>query len=180
VTDKPLARVGAVFIDVTDLVEFLQRQESVSGVQRVVAETVPLLLVQLGEHSRQLVIVDRHRGEFVNLETQEVETLIIQGARATSQVSKRSELASQAQRTIERAQSAPVVNLGRGDILVFLGALWINDALMLAARDAQAKGVKLIDLLYDLTPVMQTGHTAKRHSPRPVYRFRLNRQGGNP
>jgi glycosyltransferase involved in cell wall biosynthesis len=158
-----LVRAGAIFFDVTDLVEFLQRQESVSGVQRVVAETVPLLidqLDQLGEHSHHLVILDRHRGEFVELDQQETEVLVIQGARATSKVTNRSELATQAQRTIERAHSAPVVNMGRGDILVFLGALWINDSLMLAAREAQAKGVKLIDLLYDLTPVMQTGHTA--------------------
>ncbi len=31
----------ATYIDVTDLVEFLQRKESVSGVQRVVVETTP-------------------------------------------------------------------------------------------------------------------------------------------
>lgn len=162
VTKKPSLNESIIF-DVTDLVEFLQRQESVSGVQRVVVETVPLLMHELdqrGEHAYQLVILDRRRGEFVKLDRQEIETLLIRGARATSQVINRSELASQAQRTIERAHLAPVVSMGRGDILVFLGALWINDALMLAARDAQAKGVKLIDLLYDLTPVMQTGHTA--------------------
>jgi hypothetical protein len=34
----------STFLDVTDLVEFLQRRESVSGVQRVIAQTVPLLL----------------------------------------------------------------------------------------------------------------------------------------
>ena len=33
-----------VLVDVTDLVEFLQRKESVSGVQRVIAETAPLIL----------------------------------------------------------------------------------------------------------------------------------------
>ena len=33
-----------LLLDVTDLVEFLQRRESVSGVQRVIAETAPLML----------------------------------------------------------------------------------------------------------------------------------------
>ena len=47
-----------------------------------------------------------------------------------------------------------------GTVLVFLGAVWINDALMLAARDAHAAGAKCVYLLYDLTPVLETGHTA--------------------
>jgi glycosyltransferase involved in cell wall biosynthesis len=44
--------------------------------------------------------------------------------------------------------------------MVYLGAVWINDALMLAARDVAAKGAKSVYLLYDLTPVLETGHTA--------------------
>ena len=70
-----------VLVDVTDLVEFLQRQESVSGVQRVVAETVPLLIA-FPNHSP--ILLDRHRGEFVELTASEAETLIDQGARAES------------------------------------------------------------------------------------------------
>jgi glycosyltransferase involved in cell wall biosynthesis len=146
-----------VLIDVTDLVEFLQRQESVSGVQRVIAETVPILMAQ--SHC-QLVILDRGRGEFVQLSHTEQAGLISQGARAVSASTDRSVLSSLAQETIERARSAPTATINSLDTLVFLGALWINDALMLAARDAQAKGAKIVDLLYDLTPVMQTGHTA--------------------
>ena len=45
-------------------------------------------------------------------------------------------------------------------VVVFLGAVWINDALMLAARDAHAAGARCVYLLYDLTPVLETGHTA--------------------
>jgi glycosyltransferase involved in cell wall biosynthesis len=146
-----------VLIDVTDLVEFLQRQESVSGVQRVIAETVPILVEQF--HC-ELVILDRPRGEFVQLSHTEQAGLISQGARAVSVSTDRSVLAALARDTIERARSAPTVTINSLDTLVFLGALWINDALMLAARDAQAKGAKIVDLLYDLTPVMQTGHTA--------------------
>lgn len=146
-----------VLIDVTDLVEFLQRQESVSGVQRVIAETVPILVEQT--HC-ELVILDRGRGEFVQLTPSERVDLISQGARAASVATDRAVLASLARQCIERARSAPTVTVSSWDTLVFLGALWINDALMLAARDAQARGAKIVDLLYDLTPVMQTGHTA--------------------
>ena len=45
-------------------------------------------------------------------------------------------------------------------VVVFLGAVWINDALMLAARDVHAAGARCVYLLYDLTPVLETGHTA--------------------
>ena len=149
-----------VFFDATDLIEFLQRQESVSGVQRVVAETVPLLLEHQSGTSKHAVILDRHRGEFVELTDHETETSVRQGARASSAITDKVQLAASATAVITRAHAAPVVHMNRGDVLVFLGALWINDALMLAARDAHANGVKLVDLLYDLTPVMQTGHTA--------------------
>lgn len=144
-----------VLIDVTDLVEFLQRQESVSGVQRVVAETAPLL-----GSERDLVLLDRHRGEFVALTHQEAEELVHQGARATSTITNRETLANAASAAIARARTAPTLQITPESVLVFLGALWINDALMLAARDAHAKGAKIVDLLYDLTPVMQAGHTA--------------------
>lgn len=146
-----------VLIDVTDLVEFLQRQESVSGVQRVIAETVPILVEQF--HC-ELVILDRPRGEFVQLSHTEQAGLISQGARAATVHTDRSSLAGLANATLARARTATTVTIGSSDTVVFLGALWINDALMLAARHAQANGAKIVDLLYDLTPVMQAGHTA--------------------
>ncbi len=43
---------------------------------------------------------------------------------------------------------------------MFLGALWISDALMMAARSAHLSGARIVSLLYDLTPVLETGHTA--------------------
>jgi len=143
-------------IDVTDLVEFLQRRESVSGVQRVVAETAPLLLGQL---SATCVFLDRPRGEFIALTESETRTLIDQGARASSKVSG-DELAQVATSTLQRGYAAAPVAIGDHSTILFLGALWINDALMLAARDAHARGARVVSLLYDLTPVMETGHTA--------------------
>ncbi len=150
--------MSALLIDVTDLVEFLQRRESVSGVQRVIAETTPLLEGH-SESAAQAVILDRGRGVFVQLSHAEHHLLIHRGARAGSDAS-RDELAEMANAALARAASATPIKITQGDVLLFLGALWINDALMLAARDAHAQGATLVDLLYDLTPVLQTGHTA--------------------
>ena len=79
-------------VDVTDLIEFLERKESASGVQRVVAEVAPLLT---REAQAQCVILDRSRGVFVPLTQDEHEVLIEQGARAHTSVS-RDEVASTA------------------------------------------------------------------------------------
>lgn len=150
-------RSQRVLLDVTDLVEFLQRQESVSGVQRVVAETTPLLVAEPNHH---LVVLDRGRGEFVQLTSEEERILITEGTRPVSKITDKAFIAQQATATLNRAKTAESVVIRTGDTLVFLGALWINDSLMLAARDAHAQGAKVVDLLYDLTPVLETGHTA--------------------
>jgi len=146
----------SILIDVTDLVEFLQRRESVSGVQRVVAETAPLLVGQL---AAACVFLDRARGEFVALTEPESHILIDQGARSNSNVPVE-ELAQVATSTLQRGHTAPPAAIGDHTTILFLGALWINDALMLAAREVHARGARVVSLLYDLTPVMETGHTA--------------------
>lgn len=150
----PVVQVKAV--DVTDLVEFLQRRESVSGVQRVIAETAPLLVDLPGA---VCVFLDRSRGVFTALTPAEQQVLIHDGARAHSARS-RDELAEVASTALTRGKSAPPVDMHEGTTVVFLGAVWINDALMVAARAAQSSGARIISLLYDLTPVMHTGHTA--------------------
>lgn len=146
-----------VLLDVTDLVEFLQRQESASGVQRVVAEVTPLILQR--DRAAQAVILDRSRGVFVALSPSEQEVLIDQGARATTARS-RGEVAAVATSAIRRAHAAAAISIGPETVLVFLGALWINDALMMASRNAHLSGASVVSLLYDLTPVMEAGHTA--------------------
>ena len=144
-------------LDVTDLVEFLQRQESVSGVQRVIAETVPLLLAT--DPSARPMVLDRSRGVFVALSAAEVDTLITRGASAEG-ASDRGDLSATATACLARAASAERVPIDDTVTIVFLGAVWISDALMLAARDAHAAGARCVYLLYDLTPVLETGHTA--------------------
>ena len=140
-------------LDVTDLIEFFQRRESVSGVQRVIAETAPLLLA--ADPYLLAVILDPPRGVFVALTRAEVAQFF--GAAVSA---NREAQANDADTCLLRAQTAPPVRIDANTVLAFLGAVWINDALMLAARDAHALGAKLVYLLYDLTPVLETGHTA--------------------
>jgi glycosyltransferase involved in cell wall biosynthesis len=149
--------MSRLLLDVTDLVEFLQRRESVSGVQRVIAETVPLMLA--ADPGATPVVLDRPRGVFVALTEAESDTLLRRGATAGARVD-RDTLAATASTCLARARVAEPVRPDDSTVLVFLGAVWINDALMLAARDAQAAGARCVYLLYDLTPVLETGHTA--------------------
>ena len=149
VVGPTLAAMNA--LDVTDLVEFLQRQESVSGVQRVIAETAPFLLAH---DDTQAVVLDRGRGVFVPLTHDETSMLLLQRS------SERPALATAATACLARAREGAAVEIEVGTVLTFLGAAWINDALMMAARDAAARGARLVFLLYDLTPAMEAGHTA--------------------
>ncbi|NQW71334.1 MAG: glycosyltransferase [Actinobacteria bacterium] len=149
--------MSATLLDVTDLVEFLQRRESVSGVQRVIAETAPLL-IRGAEHPAVPVILDRPSGRFVALSVDETESML--NGTNSERSPNRDTTAAAATGALVRARTAAPINITPETVLVFLGAVWINDALMLAARDAGARGARLVFLLYDLTPVLETGHTA--------------------
>ena len=149
--------MSATLLDVTDLIEFLQRRESVSGVQRVIAETAPLL-IRGAEHPAVPVILDRPSGRFVALTVDEINATLDAPRGATHP--DRDATAAVATGALSRARNAAAVDITPDTVLVFLGAVWINDALMLAARDAGARGARLVFLLYDLTPVLETGHTA--------------------
>jgi glycosyltransferase involved in cell wall biosynthesis len=145
--------VSRTWIDVTDLIEFWQRQESVSGVQRVIARTAPILLEQIPDSAA--IMLDRGRGVFVPLSRAEQQQLL-----PAQEPSHPSEMAVAARNTIARIGEAPAVDVRSGDVALFLGAVWIADAVMLAARQLHAQGARCVYLLYDLTPVLQTGHTA--------------------
>lgn len=144
---------GKTLIDVTDLIEFYQREESVSGVQRVIARTAPMLLQQDGDTSA--IVLDRGRGVFVPLAPSEQASLLLDSESMSSQ-----ELATSARAVLQRIRSAEAIGVEQGDVVLFLGAVWIADAVMLAARRLHAEGARCVYLLYDLTPVLQTGHTA--------------------
>ncbi|MFM8155606.1 MAG: glycosyltransferase [Actinomycetes bacterium] len=149
-----------LLLDVTDLVEFLQRRESVSGVQRVIAETAPLMLGDNAPAPAAAVILDRPRGVFVALTAAETQALILTGAASHNPAPDREAIAAAASAALNRAHAANPIEINAETVMVYLGAVWINDALMLAARDVAAKGAKSVYLLYDLTPVLETGHTA--------------------
>jgi len=116
----------------------------------------PLLAAQV---QGSFVILDRPRGVFVELTEAEVEDVITQGARASAGVD-RELMAKRADSIRERAGTAPPTVMSFDIKLVFLGALWINDALMMAARLAHSQGATVVSVLYDLTPVKEEGHTA--------------------
>jgi glycosyltransferase involved in cell wall biosynthesis len=150
-------------LDVTDFVEFLTRKESVSGVQRVVAELTPRL------SQLHPVVLDRGRGVFVTLSPPEISLLAQVGyhdltspelANRVVTSTDRNSIAAKAQQILDRARTAPPQVINTETVLVFLGALWISDALMLAARNAHASGARLVVYLYDLTPVLDADHTA--------------------
>ena len=136
-------------VDVTDLIEFYGRSESSSGVQRVIEGVLPFLL----EAGLQPIALDRSRGCLVAVD---LGTLDAMGRLWDSRV-ERSQIAHAELR--ELAQR-PALGVNRDSVIVFPGAVWISDAMMLAAWSARAQGGRSIFLLYDLTPVMEAGHTA--------------------
>lgn len=141
--------LGRTLLEATDLVEFYTRRESPSGVQRVIAETAPALRAS----GAVPVVLDRGRGVLVEVTGPEADLLLQRGQ-------TREAYALAAQALLERARNAPEVAIGVGTVILFPGAVWINDAVMLAARNAHQRGARLVYYLYDLTPVFESGHTA--------------------
>ena len=133
-------------MDITDLLEFTTRGESPSGVQRVVLGVLPHLV----DSAAGVIALDRGRGAFVELEP----TRFLEATRTGPQ-------ASQAARALiaDLPGRAPVA-VDENTVVLFPGAVWINDSLMLAARGLHVEGAQLAFYLYDLTPVREAGHTA--------------------
>ena len=78
------------------------------------------------------VLLDRTRGELVPLSDAEIDTLLRTGVVSGNESPDRGALASAASAAIDRARSASPAAVDADTVLVFLGAVWINDALMLA------------------------------------------------
>ena len=137
--------MSTIYLDVTDYVEFLTRSESPSGVQRVVAEVSPLLMAS---HAARPVLLDRARGVFVELTGEESDRLLRKRP-PTSGTGLSEDAPAQAAAVLERARAAQPVTIDSRCTLVFLGALWINDALMGAARLAHTQGATLLHIFYN-------------------------------
>jgi len=136
-------------VDVTDLIEFYGRSESSSGVQRVIEGVLPLLLAS----GLQPIALDRSRGCHVAVDPAKLDAM---GRMRDSRV----ERAHTAHVELQELAQRPALVANRDSVIVFPGAVWISDAMMLAAWAARAQGARLVFLLYDLTPVMEAGHTA--------------------
>jgi len=136
-------------VDVTDLLEFATRGESPSGVQRVELGVLPHLFA----YGCRVTALDRVRGVFVPIERAELATILAAGAIGGAAVPA-------ARTLIHSLPSRTALQTTADSVVFFPGAVWINDSLMLAARGLHADGARLVFYLYDLTPVLQTGHTA--------------------
>ena len=143
-----------MWVDVTDVVEFFTRKESPSGVQRVVLGVLPALM----ESGARLMVLDSSRGLFVELVDQE-KAFFADASEIPDNETSRVERSTTALSILERAHNGREVIFTMEDVGLFLGATWINDALMLAIRDAHSRGLRCVFLLYDLTPVREAGHT---------------------
>ncbi|MDP1876050.1 MAG: hypothetical protein Q8M17_00625, partial [Actinomycetota bacterium] len=146
--------MAGTLVEVTDLVEFLQREESASGVQRVIAQTAPRVIAQ--NPPARAVVLDRASGRLVALSDDEARAVLQPGDGAAERAAR----AAAASGILARARTAAAAAIDSETTIAYLGAVWINDALMLAARAAHAAGARSVVLLYDLTPVLETGHTA--------------------
>lgn len=147
VSDSPPGT--GVYIDISDLVEFYAREESASGVQRVIEGITPHFLAR----DARPIGFDRTRGVFVELSVENVHLMLDPNTeRSGRAVLARSEITSMA--------TASPLQVSEGSTIFFPGAVWINDSLMLAAWGLAATGAHLVYLLYDLTPVFEAGHTA--------------------
>ena len=137
------------YLDITDLLEFYARRESSSGVQRVIEGVTPHLL----EAGLRPVSLDRKRGVLVEIDPHNVRSMI-------EAADERNERASAAVTQLDQLQSRNPIVIDQATTIVFPGAVWISDAMISAAWWARSEGARLIYLLYDLTPVMEVGHTA--------------------
>ena len=136
-------------MDVTDLIEFYGRNESSSGVQRVIEGVLPLLL----ESGLRPIALDRDRGCLVTVDRAALDAM---GHGANS----RAERSRAARQELLALSHRGALAVDHESVILFPGAVWISDAMMLAAWAARVQGARLVFLLYDLTPVMEAGHTA--------------------
>jgi glycosyltransferase involved in cell wall biosynthesis len=138
-----------VYLDISDLVEFYSREESSSGVQRVLENVAPYLL----ERGSTPLVFDRSRGLLVPFEIGAAMELL-------SPTTPRDERGHLARALLDEVRHMAPVRADENMTVLFPGAVWINDALMLAVWTLARQGARCVYLLYDLTPVFETGHTA--------------------
>lgn len=138
-----------VYLDISDLVEFYGREESSSGVQRVIENIAPHLL----ERDSTPVVFDRSRGLLIPIEIASAMELLAPST-------PRDTRGHLARTLLDQVRHAEPLCADETTTILFPGAVWINDALMLAVWTLALQGARCVYLMYDLTPVIETGHTA--------------------
>ncbi len=144
-------RSQQVWIDVTDIIEFLRHIEVVSGVQRVVVETI-IELDRSGE-AFAVCAFDLTRMQFVVVNTVDVLEVFRQArtspAGGGSKTSKR--LATSLWSTLDQD---PIAHPAPGDILAILGAAWSTPATFVGIDRFRRAGAHVFVLIYDLIPLL--------------------------
>lgn len=143
-----------MWADLTDLVRFSAGGDPPSGVQRVVAEVIPLI------PDIQPVIWDTAGARWAQVPAAERSLLIDQGLRLGSPLT-RDQVRHAAEACLGALPTFPRAKLQRGDVLVQLGSPWIDQAVLLATERAAAQGVAIAAYIFDLTPVHGAGHSTE-------------------
>lgn len=141
-----------IWADLTDLVRYSAGGDPPSGVQRVVAEVIPLI------PDLQPVIWDPARARWAQIP--ERSQLIDQGLRQGSTLT-RDQVRRAAEACLADLPAFPTAELRSGDVLAQLGSPWIDQGVLLATERAAATGVAIAAYIFDLTPVHGAGHSAE-------------------
>jgi glycosyltransferase involved in cell wall biosynthesis len=146
------------WLDVTDLAFYLSRHSSVSGIQRVMAQSAPLLLRDL---SVDLVLFSEARSSFVHLPREQGESFLEMLEKTGENPEHKGRLRQRAAALLTDAALSTEINVVSGDVFVILGAAWIFPRYFRAIREIRAQGAAVVVLVYDLIPVMTSGFHAQ-------------------
>lgn len=140
------------FLDMTDVLRYLEHHSAVSGIQRVVVEVAPRLAAAI---ECEYVGYSPDRAAFVRLDTPLVESLIDAVTHAST--STKWGVAQQAKLLIDSLPNAAPVSAEPGDVLAILGSAWGQPGLFKAVQRLKGDGAAVVVLLYDLIPVLMPG-----------------------
>lgn len=153
-SDTPAPPITA--IDVSDLLYYLARYSSVSGIQRVVGELLPLLVADRPETTILVAFVPKRR-EFVAIQSSRVVDLLQQLHLTTDDAGSRAKLAKLAKRVSAEAEDSRALVGSQVGVLLILGAAWTYPGLFGAVMALRNQGSKIITYLYDLIPAVTPG-----------------------
>lgn len=149
---------GRSLFDVSDLLFYLAHHATVSGIQRVVVETLPFLLAR--EPGAELVAFDPERRRFVLLDRAELQDLLATTLAVEHRASEKERVIKLAIEMREGLRLRRLCPTGSGDVLVVLGAGWTFPGFFKAVQVMKEDRVSVVVLVYDLIPLMMPGFPA--------------------